>query len=94
MHSTTIACVCGLLLLLAAGSAFSQAFPAKPIRLVIPFAVGGSSNANARIIMPALTERWKQQILLDPRPGAGTVIGIDLVAKSAPDGHTLLPRKI
>jgi hypothetical protein len=89
LHSSAIGCACGLLLL-TTGPAFSQAFPAKPIRLVIPFAVGGSSDANARIIMPALTERWKQQIVLDPRPGAGTVIGTDLVAKSAPDGHTLL----
>ena len=88
-RSSAIGCVSGLLLM-AAGPALSQAFPAKPIRLVIPFAVGGSSDANARIIMPALTERWKQQIVLDPRPGAGTVIGTDLVAKSAPDGHTLL----
>jgi hypothetical protein len=88
LHSSAIGCVCGLLL--ATGPTFAQAFPAKPIRLVIPFAVGGSSDANARIIMPALTERWKQQIVLDPRPGAGTVIGTDLVAKSAPDGHTLL----
>ena len=68
----------------------AQTWPAKTIRLVIPFPVGGSSDANARIIMPPLTERWKQQIIVDPRPGAGTVIGTDHVAKSAPDGHTLL----
>lgn len=66
------------------------AWPAKAVRFVIPFPVGGSSDANARIIMPALTERWKQQIVVDPRPGAGTVIGTDHVAKSVPDGHTLL----
>jgi len=72
----------------AAGA--GQAFPAKLVRVVIPFAVGGSSDANARIISPPLTERWKQQIIIDPRPGAATVIGTDLVAKSPPDGHTLL----
>ena len=71
-------------------SAFAQPFPSKTIRFVIPFPVGGSSDANARIIMPPLMERWKQQILVDPRPGAATVIGTDHVAKSPPDGHTLL----
>src|ERR1044071_4522213 len=69
---------------------FAQAFPAKTIRFVIPFPVGGSSDANARIIIPPLTERWKQQIIVEPRPGAGTVVGTDYVSKSAPDGHTLL----
>jgi tripartite-type tricarboxylate transporter receptor subunit TctC len=52
--------------------------------------VGGSSDANARIIGPHLSERWKQQVIVDPRPGAATVVGTDHVAKSAPDGHTLL----
>jgi tripartite-type tricarboxylate transporter receptor subunit TctC len=70
--------------------AFAQAFPGKMVRLVIPFPVGGSSDANARIVGPYLTERWKQQVIVDPHPGAATVIGTDYVAKSAPDGHTLL----
>ena len=83
---TLVAC-CALL---ASAHALAQAFPAKPVRFVIPFPVGGSSDANARIIMPALIERWKQQIIVDPRPGAGTVIGTDHVAKAVPDGHTLL----
>lgn len=65
-------------------------FPSKLVRLVIPFAVGGSSDANGRIIVPPLTERWKQQIIIEPRPGAATVLGTDIVAKSPPDGHTLL----
>jgi tripartite-type tricarboxylate transporter receptor subunit TctC len=68
----------------------AQAFPGKTVRLVIPFAVGGSSDSIARIIGPYLTERWKQQVLVDPHPGAATVIGTDFAAKSAPDGHTLL----
>ena len=67
-----------------------QAFPGKIVRFVIPFPVGGSSDANARIIGPHLSERWKQQVIVDPRPGAATVVGTDHVAKSAPDGHTLL----
>jgi len=68
----------------------SAAFPAKMVRFVIPFAVGGSSDANGRIIAPPLSERWKQQIIIEPRPGAATVLGTDVVAKSPPDGHTLL----
>ncbi len=76
--------------LLSIPHASAQTFPSKTIRFVIPFPVGGSSDANARIIIPPLVERWKQQILVDPRPGAATVVGTDHVAKSAPDGHTLL----
>ena len=66
------------------------AFPSKLVRLVIPFAVGGSGDASARIVAPFLTERWKQQVIIDPRPGAATVVGTDIVAKSPPDGHTLM----
>ena len=83
------AIVC-MMLLLGSAPLLAQTFPSKPVRFVIPFPVGGSSDANARIIMPPLIERWKQQIVVDQRPGAGTVIGTDHVAKSAPDGHTLL----
>jgi tripartite-type tricarboxylate transporter receptor subunit TctC len=68
----------------------AQAFPSKVIRIVIPLTAGSSSDAQARIIGPLLSERWKQQVIVDARPGAATVIGTDLVAKSPPDGHTLL----
>ena len=73
-----------------ASTGSGQAFPGKMIRFVIPFPVGGSSDANGRVIGPPLSERWKQQVIIDPRPGAATVLGTDIVAKSAPDGHTLL----
>ena len=81
------------LVILAAGAIHAQPnanYPNRPVRMIVPFAPGGSSDANARIIAPALTERWKQQIIIDPRPGAATVLGTDLAAKSPPDGHTLL----
>ena len=68
----------------------AQAFPSKVVRLIIPFPVGSSTDAQARIIGPPLSERWKQQVIADSRPGATTIIGTDLVAKSPPDGHTLL----
>jgi tripartite-type tricarboxylate transporter receptor subunit TctC len=75
---------------LAVPVVLAQPFPGKTVRLVIPFPVGGSSDSVARIIGPHLTERWKQQVIVDPRPGAATVVGSDYVAKSAPDGHTLM----
>jgi len=68
----------------------AQAFPSKVVRLIIPFPVGSSTDAQARIIGPPLSERWKQQVIADSRPGATTIIGTELVAKSPPDGHTLL----
>lgn len=77
-------------LAVASAPGAAQPFPSRLVRIVIPFAPGGSSDANARIIGPHLAERWKQQVLVEPRPGAATVVGTDHVAKSAPDGHTLL----
>ena len=90
MRSALWATVIATALLAPAHTVFAQAFPGKMVRFVIPFPVGGSSDANARIIIPPLMERWKQQVMVDPRPGAATVIGTDYVAKSPPDGHTLL----
>jgi tripartite-type tricarboxylate transporter receptor subunit TctC len=77
-------------ILLAAVPLFAQTYPTKNVRMVIPFPVGGSSEANARIINPHLSERWKQQVVLEPRPGAATVVGTEHVTKSPPDGYTLL----
>lgn len=76
--------------LLAASPLHAQTYPSKMVRMVIPFPVGGSSEANARIINPHLSERWKQQVILDPRPGAATAVGTEHVVKSPPDGYTIL----
>jgi tripartite-type tricarboxylate transporter receptor subunit TctC len=78
------------MLLSAAGSAFAQAFPGKVVRIVIPFAPGGGSDITVRVIQPRLAERWKQQVVIEPRPGANSTLGTDFVAKSAPDGYTIL----
>ena len=77
-------------LLLAAGThAGAQGYPDKPVRLVVPYAPGGNLDITARIIGPHLTELIGQQIVIENSGGAGGTIGIDRVAKSAPDGYTL-----
>ena len=66
-----------------------QAYPAKPVRVIVPFAPGGSTDVVFRILAPRITEALGQPLLVDNRPGGGATIGMDLVAKSAPDGYTL-----
>jgi tripartite-type tricarboxylate transporter receptor subunit TctC len=87
-----IAAVAALATLTGIASAVAQAptYPAKPIRLVVPFPAGGSLDVVARAIGQKLTESWGQPVVIDNRPGAGGNIGADLVAKSAPDGYTIL----
>ena len=77
-------------LLIISATASGQPFPGKLVRIVIPFPVGGPSDINARAIAPFLTERWGHQVVVDSRPGGNTVIATELVAKSPPDGHTIL----
>ena len=80
-----------LSLLVFAGLASAQtAWPVKPVRLVIPYAQGGSTGVLAQLVAARLGEAWGQQVLVDARAGGNTVIGTDYVAKSAPDGYTLL----
>jgi len=75
--------------LLAAPSA-AQEFPARPVRIVVPAAPGGSFDALARILAQGLTERWPQRVIVENRPGGAGNIGAAAVAKAEPDGHTLL----
>ena len=67
-----------------------NAWPAKPVRIVVPFAPGGAIDAMVRVVAEALSAKLGQQVLVDPRPGANTIVGSDIVAKSAPDGYTFL----
>ena len=68
----------------------AAAYPAKPIRIIVPFAPGGPNDLLARIVGQKLTERWSHQVIVDSRPGGGTVVGTEAAAKAAPDGYTLI----
>ena len=97
-QSRRLCIVVSSLLLQACSSAHAQdpgaegvaAFPTKPIRIVVPFPPGGGNDIMGRLVAASLTERLGRQALVDNRPGAAGAIGSDYVAKSPPDGHTLL----
>jgi len=74
----------------AVTGAFAQTFPAKPIRIIVPFPAGGGADLWARIIGQKLAEAWGQNFIVDNRAGASGIIGTELVSKAAPDGDTLL----
>ena len=73
----------------APGELAAQSYPTKPIRLIVPFTPGGSTDATARIVGEAMGQILGQTIVIENRPGAAATVGIDLVAKSKPDGYTL-----
>jgi tripartite-type tricarboxylate transporter receptor subunit TctC len=77
-------------LLAVSGDAFSQVYPVKPIRVVVPAVPGGGTDILARLLSPRLTELLGQTIIVDNRAGASTNIGTEIVARSAPDGYTVL----
>lgn len=76
--------------LLTSALAHAQPFPSKSVRLVVPFAAGGSTDIVARMLGQKLSEVWGQPVIIDNRAGGSTVIATDIVAKAAPDGYTLL----
>lgn len=75
---------------LAAHSAVAQKYPFKPVRVVVPFAAGGTFDQVARVTAQKLSDMWGQQVVVDNRPGGATIVATDLVAKATPDGYTLL----
>lgn len=87
---TTSILLCGVALSAIGTHAVAQNFPTKPVRIVVPFPPGGTSDATARLIAQRLTERWKQNVVVDNRGGAGGNIAAEHVARSPADGYTLL----
>jgi tripartite-type tricarboxylate transporter receptor subunit TctC len=84
------ACMAGALALLGPAAALAQAFPSKPVHLVIPYPPGGGTDLVGRTLADGLSRELGQPVIVENKSGAGTVIGSDYVAKSAPDGYTLL----
>ena len=74
----------------APASVRAEGYPAKQVRVVVPYPAGGGTDLVARLIMPRLAERWKQTVIIDNKGGASGILGSEIVAKAAPDGYTLL----
>jgi hypothetical protein len=87
-HSLIASCLVATAL--ASGVVHAQAYPSKPVRFIVTYPAGGSSDVMARIIGKKLTELWGQQVLVDSRPGAAGAVGMEYAAKQAPDGYTFL----
>ena len=79
-----------LIAALATTSAFGQAFPEKPMRMIVPFSAGAGSDLLSRMIARKLYEAWGQSMIVENRPGGGTIIGVEAAAKAPPDGYTLV----
>lgn len=74
----------------ASPAVFAQTFPSKPVRIIVPYPTGGFNDTLGRLAATKLAQQWKQPVIVDNRPGAGTTIGTQAAANAAPDGHTLL----
>ena len=81
------AAACGML---AASGAFAQAFPSKPVRLVVPYPAGGVADVMSRIIAERISANWGQSVIVDPRPGGDGIIGTETVLNAPADGYTWL----
>jgi tripartite-type tricarboxylate transporter receptor subunit TctC len=89
--TTTARALVGFVLVaLSVAISAQPAYPSRPVRIVVPFAAGGSTGALAQLLAARLAKAWDQQVIVDPRGGGNTVIGTELVAKAAADGYTLL----
>ena len=89
-RSAVPSCALALAALVATGHAEAQPYPARPIRMIIPFSAGGATDVPGRIVAQKLADSLGQQVVVDNRPGAGSIIGTELVARAQPDGYTLL----
>jgi tripartite-type tricarboxylate transporter receptor subunit TctC len=89
-HSAKRMAVLAALCVIGSGPAHAQSFPVKPVRIVVAFAAGGPGDTAGRLVAPKLAELWGQQVVIDNRGGANSIVGSEIVARSAPDGYTLL----
>ena len=90
MNNLRLAALSAVALACALPAAHSAEYPEKPIRIIVPFTPGGSTDILARMIGQKLQEAWGQQVIADNRPGANGVVAADIAAKANPDGHTLM----
>lgn len=90
MKTANLLGVVALAAAIGSGSAMAQAWPAKPISLIVPFPAGGTTDVLARALADKLTQSLGQTVIVESKPGAGATLGADHVAKSKPDGYTLL----
>ena len=85
-----IRALAALVLLSFGASAWSQSYPSRTVRIIVPYGVGGSADVYGRYLAAKLSDTLGQPVVVENRPGAGSIVGTDVVAKSDPDGHTLL----
>jgi len=86
-------CIPAMTLAVLTTPAFSQDaanYPGRPIRMIVPFAPGGGLDISTRLIGQKLAEKWGQNVVVDSRPGAATIVGTEIASKAAADGYTLL----
>src|SRR5688572_8838252 len=81
--------IASLMLAVAAGGAWGQPYPSRPIRLIVPFAAGGPADIQARLVGPKLTEAWGQPVVIENRAGGNTIIATEITARADPDGHVV-----
>ena len=93
MKNLSLLALCGAVLAGGLSQAMAQGFPTKPIRIVVPFPAGGTTDVVARLVAVRMSESMGQPVVVDNRGGAGGALGADIVAKSNPDGYTLLMHK-
>lgn len=89
LRTNSLSALVGLVFL-AAGVSYSQPYPSRPVRLIVPYAAGGPVDSMGRLLVPRLVDVWGQQIVIDNRAGANSIVGSEVAARSAPDGYTLL----